>query len=191
MLHWFTGVNRAPGRRSRGHIDARRGTDGTTHSEGWGCQRQRGQGDDLMPLRVINATPAVIRFRSSDCYLRLMLMLWRVANMGLPAKTAEMQMSICLTAYKGGFVVQCWTGGTPVRGQNSNISYDVPKPVIGYLTGYQLTNHWCTSLLWPPYVADADIIFLPCGFFFLFFFPRLISAVGYWMSTIPSHVVWC
>jgi len=29
------------------------------------------------------------------------------------------------------------------------------------------------ALLWPPCVADADIIFLPCGFFYLFF-PRLI-----------------
>ena len=26
------------------------------------------------------------------------------------------------------------------------------------------------TLLWPPCVADVDIIFLPCGFFFLFFF---------------------
>jgi len=26
------------------------------------------------------------------------------------------------------------------------------------------------SFLWPPYIADADIIFLPCGFFFLSFF---------------------
>jgi len=25
-------------------------------------------------------------------------------------------------------------------------------------------------LLWLPCVADADIIFLPCGFFFFFFF---------------------
>jgi len=24
--------------------------------------------------------------------------------------------------------------------------------------------------LWPPCVADADVIFLPCGFFFLLFF---------------------
>jgi len=26
--------------------------------------------------------------------------------------------------------------------------------------------------------------------FFLFFFPRLISAVGDWMSTILLHMVW-
>ena len=71
----------------------------------------------------------------------------------------------------------------------------------------------CCTLLWPPCVADADIIFLPCGFFFylslwspygigqtiifsscffflLFLFCRLISAVGYWMSTILPNVVW-
>jgi len=38
------------------------------------------------------------------------------------------------------------------------------------------------------------IIFLPCDFylssFFFFFFPRLISAVGDWMSTILLHMVW-
>jgi len=39
--------------------------------------------------------------------------------------------------------------------------------------------------------VDADIIFLPCGFFFyLSFFPRLISAVADWMSTILPHMVW-
>jgi len=37
-------------------------------------------------------------------------------------------------------------------------------------------------------IADADIIFLPCGFFFYLssFFPRLISAVTEWMSTIHT-----
>ena len=49
--------------------------------------------------------------------------------------------------------------------------------------------------LWPPYVIGADIIFLPCDFylllsFFFLFFPRLISAVGDWMSTILPHK-WC
>jgi len=38
--------------------------------------------------------------------------------------------------------------------------------------------------------AGQTIIFLPCGFFFLLFFPRLISAVGDWMSTILPHMVW-
>jgi len=46
--------------------------------------------------------------------------------------------------------------------------------------------------LWPPCVAGADIICLPCGFFYLlsFFFPRLISVVAYWMSAILTHMVW-
>ena len=47
--------------------------------------------------------------------------------------------------------------------------------------------------LWPPCVADADIIFLPCSFYLLllsFFIPRLISAAADWMSTILLHMVW-
>ena len=49
-------------------------------------------------------------------------------------------------------------------------------------------------LLWSPYVIRQTIIFLPCdfyllSFFFPFFFPRLISAVGDWMSTILPHMV--
>ena len=39
--------------------------------------------------------------------------------------------------------------------------------------------------LWPPCVADADIIFLPCAFF-----PRLISAVAEYISTVLLHMVW-
>jgi len=46
-------------------------------------------------------------------------------------------------------------------------------------------------LLWSPCVADAEIIFLSCGFFFLLFLiPRLISAVTDWMSTILLHMMW-
>jgi len=38
-------------------------------------------------------------------------------------------------------------------------------------------------------------LFLPCGFFylssfFLLFFPRLISAVAEWMSTMLLHMMW-
>ena len=51
--------------------------------------------------------------------------------------------------------------------------------------------------LWPQCVADADIIFLSCGLFFLssfflssFFIPRLISAVADGMSTILRHMMW-
>jgi len=45
--------------------------------------------------------------------------------------------------------------------------------------------------LWLPCVADSDIIFLSC--FFLSsscFFPRLISVVADWISTILPHMVW-
>ena len=51
-------------------------------------------------------------------------------------------------------------------------------------------------LLWSPYVIGQTIIFLPCDFYLsiffylLFFFPRLISAVGDWMSTILLHMAW-
>jgi len=60
--------------------------------------------------------------------------------------------------------------------------------------------------LWSPCVIGQTIIFTSCGFFFLmaalcsrcghyvlscfFFFPRLISAVADWMSTILWHMVW-
>jgi len=62
-----------------------------------------------------------------------------------------------------------------------------------------MVNYCCARmyvfiwLLWPPYVIGADIIFLPCDFYLLSsssFFPRLISAVGDWMSTILPHMVW-
>jgi len=43
-------------------------------------------------------------------------------------------------------------------------------------------------LIWSPYRTGQTIIFLPCGFFFLF--PRLISAVADWMSAILPHMVW-
>jgi len=55
------------------------------------------------------------------------------------------------------------------------------------------------SLLWPPCVAHANIVFyFICLFvyfaavvtFFLLFDPRLMSAVGDRMSTILLHVVW-
>ena len=64
----------------------------------------------------------------------------------------------------------------------------------------RILNCWCmtvavltpVTLLWPPCVADAHIIFISCGFFFylLLFFPCLISAVAEWMSTILLRMVW-
>jgi len=58
-----------------------------------------------------------------------------------------------------------------------------------------LMSSYFDHLLWPPCVADADIIFSSCGFFlsfflsFFFFIPRLISAVADWMSTILPHMI--
>ena len=46
------------------------------------------------------------------------------------------------------------------------------------------------ELLWPPCVADAEIIFLSPFFFLSSFFPRLISTVADWMSTILPYIVW-
>ena len=46
-----------------------------------------------------------------------------------------------------------------------------------------------TSLLWPPCIADADIIFCPVVSFFVLFIPRLISAIADWMFTILLHMV--
>jgi len=54
------------------------------------------------------------------------------------------------------------------------------------------------EFLWPPYGIGQAIIILPCGFClssFYLLFPRLISAVGHWMSTIlaclPYFHTWC
>ena len=47
-------------------------------------------------------------------------------------------------------------------------------------------------MLWSPYVIGHTIIFSSCGFYlsiFYLFFPRLISAVGDWMSTVLRQ--WC
>jgi len=35
-----------------------------------------------------------------------------------------------------------------------------------------------------------SLLWLPCGFFFFLFFPRLISAVADWMSAILPHMMW-
>ena len=54
--------------------------------------------------------------------------------------------------------------------------------------------HCSASSLWSPYVIGRPYIFSSCSFFLssfhLLFFPRLISAVGDWMSTILLHMAW-
>ena len=44
--------------------------------------------------------------------------------------------------------------------------------------------------LWPPCVARCRHYIFILWFLLLFLFPRLISAVGDWMSTILPHMVW-
>ena len=55
-------------------------------------------------------------------------------------------------------------------------------------------NARITHSLRPPYGIRQAIIFLPCGFFLSFYllssFPRLISAVADWTSTILLHMMW-
>jgi len=46
------------------------------------------------------------------------------------------------------------------------------------------------ALLWPSSVADADIIFLPCGFFFLSFFSSPNLSGRKLECTILQHMVW-
>jgi len=70
------------------------------------------------------------------------------------------------------------------------IRLQAPTSVTTWLAGsfVTLTPHH-NGYLWQPCIADADITFLPCSLFYLLFFPRLISAVADWMSTVLPHVV--
>jgi len=77
----------------------------------------------------------------------------------------------------------------------------LPSSCVIYVVFYSC---YLLQLLWPPCVADADIIFVAaewkraghyiccpvvCSSFYLsIFFPRLISAVADWMSTILAHM---
>jgi len=38
---------------------------------------------------------------------------------------------------------------------------------VVYLDAYTACKLKIGNFLWPPCVADADIVFLPCGFFYL------------------------
>jgi len=62
---------------------------------------------------------------------------------------------------------------------------------------FYLLMHYSVVILWwlwPPLCNRAGRYFLPCGFFFYLlsssFYPRLISAIADWMSTILPHMVW-
>jgi len=76
-----------------------------------------------------------------------------------------------------------------------NLGYNQTKPTSSKFcfTHRLLIKQFLRCLLWPPYVIGQAIVFCPVVSFFLlsfFFFPRLISAVVDWMSTILQHVVW-
>jgi len=65
--------------------------------------------------------------------------------------------------------------------------------VLGVISAVLSGANPLNGFLWPPYgIGQAQaIIFLPCDFYLpSSFFPRLISAVGDWMSTILPHMVW-
>jgi len=74
------------------------------------------------------------------------------------------------------------------------------RPDVLRITWHIMSKHWrkhkaltlttAMTSLWLPYVIGQAIIFSSCGFFFLLFFPRLISAVTDWMSTILPHMTW-
>jgi len=58
-----------------------------------------------------------------------------------------------------------------------------------------LLSNYFDHLLWPPYVIGQSIIFSSSGFCFFsllscFIFPRLISAVAHWRSTVPYFHTW-
>jgi len=69
-----------------------------------------------------------------------------------------------------------------------------PKTYLRLMISQQKLNDLILLLfLWPPYGIGQAIIFSCRGFYLLlsiFFFSRLISAVGDWMSTILRHMVW-
>jgi len=67
----------------------------------------------------------------------------------------------------------------------------VLSTIVGcFCAGYRLSS---TVFLWSPYGIGQTIIFSSGSFFFfllLSYFPRVISAVGDWMSAILPHMVW-
>jgi len=66
-----------------------------------------------------------------------------------------------------------------------------PISAVGGLKFTILWGHVEEILLFVVALCNrGDHYILPCDFYLLFSFPRLISAVGDWMSTILPHMVW-
>ena len=119
-------------------------------------------------------------------------------SQNLPAKKMRLtERAKCAVSWR--LIYSCWKTRSKVPCKGVLSSLDNPcrlkcqsnpwimEFAVLYMQHY-LYKIWC-SLLWPPCLADADIIFLSCGFFYLLFFPRLISAAADWMSTILPHMV--
>ena len=115
---------------------------------------------------------------------------------------SRMQASDTMTSRLPCYEVKCvqrrcfqW-GSVPLRSDIKGTELpptSILIPLERQLTALQLC-HW-QFLLWPPYVIGGPLYFCPVVSFYLssssiFFFPRLISAAGDWMSTILPHMVW-
>jgi len=68
--------------------------------------------------------------------------------------------------------------------------YSALKSCKGYGGADWLRISWSSLFIWQQASAPVLHAFLPCGYFFPPFFPRLISAVAGWMSAILPHMVW-
>jgi len=74
----------------------------------------------------------------------------------------------------------------------TNFHYFRQHSFAFFVSSMPASHRYPMTYLWPPCIAGCGhIYFHPVvSSFFLFLFPRLISAVGHWMSTILPHMVW-
>jgi len=112
----------------------------------------------------------------------------------LPAHTIEIH-SVTASVSESNYIAQClnvillqqllsaicWTSGEFIFQLDSAAAHRV------LVLKACLLPMTLPHVIWPPCVADADIIFCPVSS--SFFIPRLISAVADWMFTILIHIV--
>ena len=67
-----------------------------------------------------------------------------------------------------------------------------PMSIVAIWSPISTTAEHLLLQLWSPCVIVQTIIFLPFDFYLLpsFFFPRIVSAFGDWMSNILPHMVY-
>ena len=84
------------------------------------------------------------------------------------------------------------TVGTWYRARRINRRHTAPLDRSHHESSEYVKQIIGDDFLWPPYGIWQAIIFhaVVSSIFLSFFFPRLISAVGDWMSTILLHMVW-